>query len=414
MALDRINQRVIKILSLSLVFFVLSACSSKKVNEPKELDDQFKDAISLERVWKKDVGSGDQELKLQFTPVIRDGKVYSVDVEGYLSAIDQVSGKELWSHNLDEKVSGGVAIDRYSFYVSTFSGFLISLDIDSGKENWRAPLTSEVIATPAVNGEQVIAQSIDGKLSAFDAKTGKQLWRYDSVAPILSLRGTAKPLSSRKYTLTSFANGELVMIDNENGRPLWKTELALPKGRTELERLVDSDGQPILDGDTLYASAYQGKVFALSAIDGKEIWSKEISSFNKLAMGFGKIFVTTDKGEIIALDKQSGQILWKNESFLYRRLSAPVVFDQFVLSSDFEGYIHVLSVLDGEVLARKYPDCEGVMEDILVKGDRFYAYARSGEIVSYQLNPKEKEAIALGSKFKMKRQLEETSFEHRD
>ncbi|WP_231878326.1 hypothetical protein, partial [Oleiphilus sp. HI0117] len=73
-----------------------------------------------------------------------------------------------------------------------------------------------------------------------------------------------------------------------------------------------------------------------------------------------------------------------------------------------------LSVLDGKVLARKYPDSDGVMGEMIVKGDRLYVYARSGDIVSYQLNPKVKDLRPLGSRFRNRRLFEESSNEYRD
>ena len=414
MTLERSGRWCRGVLLLGLVSCLLVACSSKKVNQPKELDSQFKNQIHVKRLWKKSVGVGDQGLKLDLSPVYRDGKIYTVDIEGEIIALDSSNGKAVWRHRIKDRVLGGLAIDRFNLYLTTFSGYLVSLDIMSGEEKWRAPLTSEVTAVPAVNGELVIVQSIDGKVSAFDVESGKQRWRYDSVVPILSLRGTAKPLVSRKYTVSSFANGEIIMLSNEAGRPLWKTTLALPKGRTELERLVDSDGQAVLDGDTLYAAAYQGKVFSLSALDGQENWSKEISSFNQLATGFGKLFITTDKGEVIALDKLSGKELWRNDEFLHRRLGAPIVFDQYVMASDFEGYLHVLSVLDGKTLARKKPDSLGVMGNMIIKGDQLFVYTRSGDMVTYTLNPDIAKGVSRGPKILSRRSSGETSFEFVD
>jgi outer membrane protein assembly factor BamB len=413
MMLEKINFRSLRIISLIVVALVISACSSKQVNEPKVLDPEFSDRIVFKRAWKESVGEGDLGLKLQLTPVMRDDKLYTIDAEGTLYVIDRFSGKEQRRLSLEEKVSSGLAIDRTNFYLSTFDGELIAVNILSGEEVWRAKLTSEAVAAPVVNGELVIVQTIDGKVAAFEASDGEQRWRYDSVGPVLSLRGTAEPLVSRRYTVTSFANGELFAFRNDTGQPLWKSTLALPKGRTELERLVDADGQPVLDGDTLYAVAYQGKLVALSAVDGQELWAKDVSSFNQLAHGFGQLFVTTADGEVIAYDKSSGKVLWQNDDFQYRRLSSPKIFDQFVLAADFEGYIHVLSVSDGATMARKYPDSDGVMGKMIVRGDMLYVYARSGDIVAYQLFPNEA-VTSHRNNIRKKRRLEETSFEHRD
>jgi outer membrane protein assembly factor BamB len=56
-----------------------------------------------------------------------------------------------------------------------------------------------------------------------------------------------------------------------------------------------------------------------------------------------------------------------------------------VVVSDFEGYLHFMSQNTGEIVARKHPDSDGVMGDILVEDDMVYAYARSGEIVAYRI-----------------------------
>jgi outer membrane protein assembly factor BamB len=385
MMLNRIHSRIIHAILLCLGVSLFSACSSNKVNEPTELDRKFKDIISMKRLWKTSVGVGDDDLQLQLSPVLREDYIYSVDVEGQLTVIDRYTGKKEWSIELDEKVSGGLGIDQQHLYYSTFQGELVCLAIDDGSERWRSSLTSEAVAVPATNGQLVVVQTIDGKLTAFDAENGNQKWRYDSVGPILSLRGTASPLISKKYSITSFANGSMLAFDNSNGQPFWKAEIGVPQGRTELERLVDPDGRAVLDGDKIYAVAYQGKLLALNVIDGQEIWSKDLSSFNSVALGFGKLYVTTGTGDIVALDQTNGTEVWRNEQFKYRRLSSPMVFDQTLVTADLDGYVHVLSTTDGEVLARKYPDSDGVMGQMLVSDDLLYVYARSGHIVAYRL-----------------------------
>lgn len=375
---------------LSKLFFTLltisfvAACSSKNVKEPKELVRTFHDKIVFDREWKTNVGAGDDGLRLQLSPVLRDSKIYTVDIDGTISVIEQNTGKLTETFATGVRVGGGLALDSKRFFVTSFEGELLAFDQETGRELWRSELTSESIVSPAVNGLLVVAQTIDGKLTAFDSETGKKLWRYDSNAPLLSLRGTAKPYISQKYTFASFANGEVLMFENKTGQPKWKAVIGVPKGRTELDRLVDVDGQVVLEGDRLYVVGYQGKLAALNADDGREIWSKELSSFNSVALGFGNIYVTTSDGELLALSKVNGAEIWKNEAFMYRRLQTPIIFDQFVLSADFEGFMHVLSVIDGQQVARKQPGDE-VMGEILLSGDRMYVYTQAGDLIAYHL-----------------------------
>jgi len=228
-------------------------------------------------------------------------------------------------------------------------------------------------------------QTIDGKLFAFDTTEGIKRWRYDSVGPILSLRGTPSPLVSKKYTITSFANGEMLAFDNKNGSPYWKAIIGLPQGRTELERLVDADGQAVVDGERVYTVAYQGNLVALNAATGGEVWSKPVSSYNGVAVGFSQVYVANADGEVIAFNKLNSNETWRNEKLKYRRISTPTVVQNMIVVSDFEGYLHFISQVNGEIVARKYPDSDGVMGDVLVADDILYVYARSGDIVAYRI-----------------------------
>ena len=387
MMLKLVNAKTIQSIVLCLSLIFLLSCSTEKVNEPTELE-KFKDKVSLKRLWKTSVGTGDDSLMLQLTPVLIDGHIYTIDIEGSLHVIESGQGKTLWSREYDERVSGGLGFDDKHLYYTTFQGQVVGIDRHNGDELWRQTLTSEAVAAPVSNGKLLMVQTIDGSLTAFDTVDGAKVWQHDSLGPILSLRGTATPLVSLKYTITSFANGEMSAFDNQNGAPFWKATLGLPQGRTELERLVDPDGQATLDGDRLYAAAYQGKLVSLDVTTGQEIWSKELSSFNRVAVGFSTVFVTTANGDVVALNQATGSELWRNEALKYRRLSSPTVFGQTVITADFEGYLHVLSVSDGEMLARKLPDSEGVMGNILVSGDIIYVYARSGDIVAYKIYPR--------------------------
>jgi len=367
-------------------FFVslLLACSTDNVNEPTVLE-KMRDKVKIERIWKTSVGSGDDELMLQLTPVINGELIYSLDVNGLLTVLNRLTGKKVWTRELEERVSSGLEIDSQRLFYATFQGELVCLDLQNGNEIWRRQLTSEAISAPASNDRMVVVQTIDGKLFAFDTTEGIKRWRYDSVGPILSLRGTPSPLVSKKYTITSFANGEMLAFDNKNGSPYWKAIIGLPQGRTELERLVDADGQAVVDGERVYTVAYQGNLVALNAATGGEVWSKPVSSYNGVAVGFSQVYVANADGEVIAFNKLNSNETWRNEKLKYRRISTPTVVQNMIVVSDFEGYLHFISQVNGEIVARKYPDSDGVMGDVLVADDILYVYARSGDIVAYRI-----------------------------
>tara|TARA_R110002049_G_scaffold927_7_gene6784 strand:+ start:3174 stop:4382 length:1209 start_codon:yes stop_codon:yes gene_type:complete len=375
----------LRLLILGVLITTLSACSKDKINEPVKLDPGFKDRILVDRLWKRSIGSGDIDLKLNLSSFVSEKLVYSIDGHGYLTALDTDTSKIIWDKDLNESVSGGLGGDAKHLYYTTFQGELVALNREDGEQIWRADLSSESIAKPASNGSLVAIQTVDGKLMTFGVEDGKLRWRYDSIGPLLSLRGTPSPIISQRYTLTSFANGELLAFDNQTGQTFWKAIIATPQGRTELERLVDPDGQAVIDGDTLYTIAYQGKLVALDVQTGQEKWAKTYSSFNSVAFGFGRLFVTTANGDVLAINPINGAELWKSDSFKFRRLSSPFVYNQTLVFSDLEGYLHFIDVSNGKYLARKHPDDSGVMGELNLIGEKLIVSTRSGDLVAYQM-----------------------------
>jgi outer membrane protein assembly factor BamB len=370
---------------LGVLISTLLACSKDKINQPVELDPGFKDRILVDRLWKRSIGSGDLDLKLNLSSFVYEKLIYNLDGYGYLSVIDAETSKIIWDKDLNESVSGGLGGDAKYLYYTTFQGELVTLNRQSGEQIWRANLSSESIAKPSSNGSLVAIQTVDGKLMTFGAEDGKLRWRYDSIGPLLSLRGTPSPIVSQRYTLTSFANGELLAFDNLTGQIYWKAIIVTPQGRTELERLVDPDGQAVIDGDTLYTIAYQGKLMAIDVLTGQEKWAKTYSSFNSVAFGFGQLFVTTSDGVVLAINPKNGAELWKSESFKFRRLSSPFIYNQTLVFSDLEGYLHFVDISNGKYLARKHPDDSGVMGELNIIGEKLFATTRSGHLVAYQM-----------------------------
>lgn len=385
MLLYSTKNSILRLFTLGMLISVLAACGKDKINQPTKLDPGFTDKILVERLWKRSIGNGDVALKLNLSSFISNKLVYSIDGYGYLSVLNTETSKIVWDKKLSEAVSGGLGGDANHLYYTTFQGELVSLNIQNGEQIWRADLRSEAIAKPSSNGSLVAVQTVDGKLMTFGAEDGKLRWRYDSIGPLLSLRGTPSPIISQRYTLTSFANGELLAFDNQTGQTYWRAIIATPEGRTELERLVDPDGQALIDGDTLYTVAYQGKLVALDVLTGQEKWAKSYSSFNSVAFGFGQLFVTTADGVVLAVNPTNGAEIWRSESFKFRRLTSPFVYNQTLVFSDIDGYLHFVDIKTGKYLARKQPDVDGVMGEFNIIDEKLIVSTRSGDLVAYQM-----------------------------
>lgn len=382
------TKRLIQFLAMSAVFTALFACSSETVNVPTELTD-IDDPVDLEELWDADSGTGDNELQLQLEPFVSGPLVFTVDIEGNVQARSTETGKLQWEKDLDQRVSGGVSGDSRRIYVTSFQGEIIALSREDGTELWRSRLSSEALSVAASDGATVVVHSSDGRIFAFNTASGEQRWRYDSDTPALSLRGTSAPMIFENSVLIGLANGELVSLDLSDGRMRWDVSLGQPSGRTELERLVDADGNYVELYGSVFAAAFQGDIKAINIATGTEVWSKSISTYRGVAVSrAAEILVVTDsEGVVYGLDVASGKEVWRSEALKYRRLSGAEILGNYAAVADFEGYVHLLDVGSGAIAGRVRPDSDGIMGRMKVVGSTLYVYTRSGDLYTYRITP---------------------------
>ena len=377
--------KVLSRLLIAASLLIAVGCSSDDVeDEPMELED-FDEEIEVIKVWDESIGDGSADQYLKLEPIIIGESIYAIDHFGILLALNKTDGEELWEVDYEEPVSGALGGDDSQLYFATYHGDIVAVDRVGGMEQWRVTLTSEVLSPPVSNGRQVVIQSIDGKVVSLNAQSGELMWRYDSNAPVLSIRGTASPVITDEFTITGFANGELVAFKNITGAPVWDAAVGIPKGRTELERLVDIDGQPVVKDDVVYAVSYQGKLSAIHLPTGKEIWSKQQSSYTGVDLGFGNVYVSTSDGVIVAYSQATRTEVWRQENLKFRQLTTPKAFGSTAVVADFEGYIHFLSQIDGRFMGRVHLDSDGVRSPMLMSGDMLFIYSNSGDLAAYKI-----------------------------
>ena len=294
-----------------------------------------------------------------------DGLVYVVEDDRVvqIDAGTEAQGQERWHARLGTggarfRVADGLVADRSLFVMASLDGQVVALDPEDGHEIWRRPLPGEVLAPPALDTQRVIVHTGNGQVMALDRTTGKRLWVYSEVLPSLTLRGTSAPVLVGDKVLAGFANGRLVALDAATGSLLWTNEVGVPEGRTVLARMVDIDADPVVIDGLVYASAYQRRVLAASVVSGRTVWSRDISTHLDMAHDAGRLYLVGDKGQIWAVDRRTGEILWRQDALEYRRLSCPVVVGQHLLLADAAGYVHALSVGDGAIAGRYRYDSE--------------------------------------------------------
>lgn len=378
-----------RLCALALCSLLFSGCalfSKDDGTEPVDLV-EFEPTVELDVRWKTGVGDGTEGKVVKLSPSLQDGTLYAASFDGVVVAVDTESGDRLWRRETDDAISGGVGTGAELVLYGTRGGEVVALSRESGEELWRRPLTSEVVSAPQTDGERVGAQSIDGKLFALDAKSGDILWQYENQPPVLTLRGTASPLMTDSAVIAAFANGKVMAFNPSNGLILWERRVALPEGRSEIERMVDVDATPLLVDSTLYVASYQGNVMAVSAATGRPLWSQEASTHSDIAVADRTLFLSQADSVVRALSTTTGENRWENDQLLRRHINGPQVLGDYIAVGDYNGYLHLLNRSDGAFAARDRLDRGGISGQMVTDGTALYVQTDNGDLYALELEP---------------------------
>ncbi|WP_259105876.1 outer membrane protein assembly factor BamB [Pseudomonas sp. JUb42] len=361
------------------VMAVGCSSNSKKELPPAELT-SFKEEVVLQKQWSRSIGDGQGKTYNMLVPAIDGQNIYAADVNGEVVAMNRMNGDVIWKKDLKVPVSGAVGVAYGMLTIGTLKGEVIAMDVTNGEEKWRAHVTSEVLAPPVNNGDVVVVQTQDDRVVGFDASTGNRRWIYESTPAVLTLRGTSAPLVTNHLAIAGLSTGKVVALDTSNGVPVWEQRVAIPQGRSELDRVVDIDGGLLLSGNTIYVASYQGRVAGLDLESGRILWQRDASSYSGVAQGFGSVYLSLANGSVEGVDERTTTGLWTNDQLARRQLGSPEVYSSYVAVGDFEGYLHLLSQVDGRFVGRERIDSDGVRARPLVDGNMIYVYGNSGKL----------------------------------
>ena len=363
----------IKILSFILLAF-LGACSKNKdIEQPAKLVN-FRESLSVQRLWSTTIGGTKPVMRLGLAPAVSDSIVYVAGYAGDVFALRLNDGKQLWRSTTKASLSGGPGVGNSLVVVGSSKGEVIALELSTGTTRWKAFVAGEVLAAPAVGDSAVVVRTVDGRLVGLDLTDGHELWREEQQIPRLTLRGTAAPVIVGNAAIAGFDNGRVLAVEAQTGAILWESLVSPARGRTELERLVDIDSAVRIAGADVLVAGFQGRVTMLDLNSGQTWWSREISSYRGLAVDDDLVYISGTDGALIALRRRSGIEVWRQDALKLRSLSAPSVVGTYVAIADFEGIIHWVDASNGVFVARtkssgRVSNAPVVSEGVLVLQD---------------------------------------------
>lgn len=402
---------MIRFLFICIFLALLSGCGGLKdsVTDIFASDDdtaeppapllEFRTRTNVMELWSENTGSGTDEQYLKLSPVIANQRVFSVDANGQLQAMDATNGKKLWtahmkankevddgpfwSRNARVLITGGPGYGENTVMVGTNEGDVIAFSAETGDELWRTKVSSEVLSAPQKSNNIIVVRTIDGKIFGLDGNRGRRLWIYDRTVPSLTLRGTSTPVIDNDMVIAGFDGGRVAALDLRTGRLLWEARVASARGSSELEKMVDIDSEPTIIEGVIYVATFQGNLAAIHQETGRLLWTQDISTHTAISGDDKYVYVTDEKSDIYAFDRFTGTRVWKHEKLHARAATGPAIIDDYLVVGDFEGYLHWMDKSSGRFVARKRLSKARIIATPIAIGKILYAYCSDGDLAAY-------------------------------
>lgn len=368
-----------KLLGLAIVAaLVLPGCTTvrdwfrsdnAKATAPTKLVD-IDGARKVQKLWSESLGKGEGNLGFRQRPGFDGTTVFVVSDGGALRAIDVESGKERWERDLEALsnsrgwrlwqsgvrqggLQSSVGVGDGLVVVAGRSGAVFALSASTGEPRWEAQASAEVLAAPLVSNGLVVVRSQDGRVAGLNANDGKPRWVFDRTIPTLSSRGASTPMTAAGLILVGNDDGTVVALRPDDGLPVWEAPVAEPEGRSELDRLVDIDGDLAVGAEAIYASSVRGITAAISITSGQIGWTRDNGGANSLELTADGVLLADKSGTLWSLDRAGGSALWRQEGLVRRQPTGPALAGNYAVVGDLEGYLHWFNPRTGEFVARE-------------------------------------------------------------
>ena len=204
----------------------------------------------LQLAWSADIGTGAPGGgQLLARPVVAEGRVFTMDADGTISAFDARTGSLAWRYEPEDladevELGGGLAYDGGWLFATLSSGTVIGLNASSGTEVWRQSLLLPLRAAPTVADGRLLVVSADNQLYALDGETGQPMWRHTGFFEGAGLLGGPSPAVGDSVVVVPYSSAEVYALRLDNGRPCGTTRCSGRAARWGSPRSTTSTACP--------------------------------------------------------------------------------------------------------------------------------------------------------------------------
>jgi outer membrane protein assembly factor BamB len=320
------------------------------------------------QAWRVSIGQGSTKKgQLASAPVVADGKIFTMDSQAVIRAINPQNGATLWQAQLRGQgdgnqilFGGGVSYSNGRLYATNGAGNAAALDARTGGLVWSVRPGGPLRGSPTIANDNVYVITQDNQLFALNSADGATRWTGSGAVEIAGVLGAAAPAAAQGTVVAGFSSGELTAYRYENGQVLWQDALARTSVSTTVTSLSDIDADPVIDSGRVYAVGQGGRMVAIELITGQRIWEINVAGISTPWVAGDWIFVVTDDAKLLCIQRTSGHIRWISQLPRWRNAKAkkdeisyvgPVLAGDRLVVANSEGQLLYVTPATGAVQA---------------------------------------------------------------
>jgi outer membrane protein assembly factor BamB len=258
--------------------------------------------------------------RLASSPIVANGRVYTIDTLGAVRAFDAQTGAMFWaSQTPNDKgnemslYGGGIAYDNGRIFATNGLGYVAALDEATGGILWQVRPGGPLRGAPTVDNGAVYVMSQDNQIYSLKESDGSSNWSQAAALEIAGVFGSASPAVGAGTVVAGFSSGELNAYRYENGRQVWQDALQRTSIRTSVSSLSDIDADPVIDNGQVFAVGQGGRMVALELASGQRQWELNIAGIATPWVAGDWVFVVTDDAKLLCLSRINGHVRWINQ-----------------------------------------------------------------------------------------------------
>ena len=293
------------------------------------------------------------------SPLVFNDNIIFADDTGTIFSINQ-RGKINWKKNIYKKIYKKIyknlsfSIYKDKIYIADNIGFIYAISSESGKliwlKNYEIPLKSNV----KIFDNKIFVINQDNRLLCLDTEKGSKIWDVRSISSFIKSQNFFSLAISKEGDLVTLnSSGDLLKIKAKNGQVYWSLNtidpmFALDAGFFKSSEIVISDNDIIF--------SVSSSIFSFNLSNGFLNWKEDIGSKNTPIIDGNNVFLISDNGYFVNIDRNSGKIIWSTNILkILKKRKQMTQITGFIMGSGkiyattLNGYLIVCSAVSGNI-----------------------------------------------------------------